>query len=128
MRNQRLAPARASAPAVDCATAQVSVVQWTMFGLHAWPVRSADAAALFRWTLFFSRAKPLIAMAMALLFTSRIASTPPSNHCRATFMPTSALFWWSAWRISTGRPRAAAPKSCTACRAMTTTFGPLMSR
>ena len=87
-----------------------------------------DAAALFRWTLFFSRASPLMAMAMALLLTSRIASTPWSNHCRATFTPTSGLFWWSACRISTLRPRAAAPKSCTACRATTTTFGPLMSR
>ena len=129
MRNQRLAPARASAPPVDCAFAQVSVVQWTMFGEQAGPVRSAEAAPLFRWTLFFSRTSPFTAMAMALLFTSRMASTPSrSNHCRATFMPTSGLFWWSAWRISTVRPRAAAPKSCAACRASTTQFGPLMSR
>jgi hypothetical protein len=99
-----------------------------MLGLHAGPVSSADAAALFRWTLFLSRARPLMAMAMALLLTSRIASTPWSNHWRATFTPTSALRWWSARRTSTDKPRAAAPKSCTAWRAMTTTFGPLMSR
>ena len=99
-----------------------------MLGPQPGPVRSEEAPPLFRWTLFFSCASLVTARAMALLFTSRMASTPWSNHWRAMLTPTSALFWWSAWMISTVMPRAAAPKSCTAWRAVTTQFGPLMSR
>jgi hypothetical protein len=44
------------------------------------------------------------------------------------FTPMSASRWWSVCRISTDKPRAAAPKSCAAWRAMTTTLGPPMSR
>lgn len=89
---------------------------------------SDDAAPELMCALFFSRASTFSAKAMPLLLTSVMASTPSrSNHCRATFRPTSALFWWSACRISTLKPLAV-PKSCTAWRAAATAPGPVMSR
>src|SRR5262245_36023157 len=50
-----------------------------------------------------------------------------SIQVRTMLEPTSGLFWWSALRISTLSPLAAASKSSTARRAATTEPGPVRS-
>ncbi len=71
----------------------------------------------------FSRITWLTASATAEFGTSTTAATPSrSTQARATAAPMSALFWWSANRISTfGAPGpAAAMKSSAAICAATT--------
>ena len=98
-----------------------------MLGVQRGPVRSEVAAVLLMWTLFFSRQMSFTASATEEVVTSRITSTPSrSIHWRAMLEPTSGLFWWSANRISTLKPRG--PKSCTAWRAQTAEDWPEMSR
>ena len=100
-----------------------------MFGLHHLPVRSADAAPVTSNALSRSIAWVRTASAMAVLFTSAMASTASrSNHWRATPAPTSGFCWWSAARISTRKPFASGWKSSTACFAASTEVGPELSR
>ncbi len=67
-----------------------------------------------------------MASATALLDTSRTRSTPSrSNHWRAIWLPTSALFWWSPTSTSTAKPRAAGPNSSTAWRTQATEVAPV---
>src|ERR687897_954652 len=86
-----------SALPVPLASSHVSYVQCTVFGEHALPVRSDDAADEITSAFFLSRVIWLTASATPEFGTSRIMSTlSASYHCRAICEPTSALFWWSA--------------------------------
>ena len=78
------------------------------------------------WIRSFSLAMEFIASATALLETSRTTSTPSrSNHCRAIWLPTSALFWWSPTSNSTAKPRAAGSNSSIAWRTQATEVAPV---
>ena len=86
-----------------------------MFGEHALPVRSEDAAPETRNALPLSFVIWLTASATPEFGTSTITSTlSVSYHWRAIAEPTSGLFWWSAETISTLMPRFSMPESSTA--------------
>ena len=73
-----------------------------MFGEHALPVRSDDAAPDTRNALPLSFVIWLTASATPEFGTSTMTSTlSVSYHWRAIAEPTSGLFWWSAETIST---------------------------
>src|ERR671912_531074 len=104
MKNHESAPPFTRAFPVPLASAHVSYVQCTVFGEHALPVRSDEAAEDTRNAFFLSRVIWLTASATPEFGTSTITSTlSASYHCRAICEPTSALFWWSAEMISTFR-------------------------
>src|SRR5215813_7238085 len=110
MKNQEAPPVLTMALPVPLASAQVSYVQWTVFGEHALPVRSEVAADDTTKALPLSRVIWLTARATPEFGTSTITSTlSASYHCRAICEPTSGLFWWSAEMISTFRPFLSAP-------------------
>ncbi len=75
------------------ASAQVSYVQWTVFGVQAFPVRSEVAAPESMNTLFLSAVILAMASATPEFGTSTIASTwSTSYHLVAMPEPTSGLF------------------------------------
>ncbi len=127
MKNQLSPPARTIAPPEDVASVKVSKAQTMVLGLHCSPV-SATAVALEVWkTRSFWRQIWAVASATEEFGTSQIMSTPSlSIHLRAMLAPISALFWWSANRMSTSKPWS--PKSCTAWRAQITEVMPVVSR
>ncbi len=77
---------------------------------------------------FFSAATGITASAVELETRSAIASTfSSSNHFRAAFEATSALFWWSELTMTIGLPSTLPPKSSAAICAATTEPGPARS-
>src|SRR5215813_15591485 len=121
MKNHVSPPVLTIALPVPFASIHVSYVQWIVFGEHALPVRSEEAAPETRKAFPLSLVIWLTASATPELGTSTITSTlSVSYHWRAMAEPTSALFWWSAETISTFIPFLSAPKSSTAMRAATT--------
>ena len=99
-----------------------------MFGEHAEPVRSEEAAPETRNALPLSFVIWLTASATPEFGVSTITSTlSVSYHWRATAEPTSGLFWWSAETISTLIPRFSMPESSTAILAATTEPAPARS-
>src|SRR5215210_8147447 len=112
---------------VPLASAQVTKVQCTVFGLHLLPFRSDAAPAETISTLFFSRVTSATASDTEEVGTSRMRSAPSwSYHFRAIEEPLSGLFWWSAETISALMPLSAALKSSTAILAATTEPEPEM--
>src|SRR6185503_13284157 len=100
---------------VPLASIHVSYVQCTVFGVHALPVRSDEAAPDTRNTFPLSFVIWFTANATPEFGTSTITSTlSVSYHWRAIAEPTSGLFWWSAETISTLTPRFSIPESSTA--------------
>jgi hypothetical protein len=84
-----------------------------------------EPAPEMRNTPLFSAVMSATASATDEVGTSTMASTPSASyHSRATLLPTSGLFWWSAETISTFSPLSAAPKSSTAMRVATTEPSP----
>ncbi len=82
------------APPVPFASIHVSYVQWIVFGEHALPVRSDDAAPETRNAFPLSLVIWLTASATPEFGTSTITSTlSVSYHWRAIAEPTSGLFW-----------------------------------
>ena len=98
------------------ASIAVSKVQCVMLGVHSLPLSAAEPTLFASMTLSRSRTRLFTASAIAELLNSSSASTPWSSHWRAIPAPMSALFWWSAVRTSTCRPRLPAV-SAIACRA-----------
>jgi hypothetical protein len=93
MKNQLSPPVFTTALPVPLASAHVSYVQCTVFGEHALPVRSDEAAEDTTNALPLSRVIWLTASATPEFGTSRIRSTlSASYHWRAIWEPTSALF------------------------------------
>ncbi len=99
-----------------------------MFGEHAEPVRSEEAAPETRNALPFSLVIWLTASATPEFGVSTITSTlSVSYHWRAIAEPTSGLFWWSAEMTSTLTPRFSMPESSTAILAAATEPAPARS-
>ena len=93
MKNHVSAPPFTSALPVPLASAHVSYVQWTVFGEHALPVRSDEAADEMRKAFFLSRVIWFTARATPEFGTSTMTSTlSASYHLLAICEPTSALF------------------------------------
>lgn len=129
MKYHEVPPRFMIAEPVDSARHQVSRAQWTVLGLQALPVMSAEAGPLARNTLSLARMKSDAPRAMALWFTSVTASMPSrSIHWRMMFTPTSVFCWWSAATTSTLMPRWSTPESATAWRTQATAVSPLVSR
>ncbi len=83
------------------------------------------AAPLLRKAVSLSEVTCCTASATEEVGTSTITSTPSSSiHWRATFEPTSGLFWWSADSTSIGMSLTLPPKSSTAILAASTEPGP----
>src|SRR5690242_7172299 len=102
MKNHELPPCLVIAVPVPFASIHVSYVKWTVFGVHALPVRSDEPGPDARKTLFLSLVICDTASATPELGTSTMTSTPSASYQRrAIDEPTSGLFWWSAETIST---------------------------
>src|SRR5713226_6096220 len=114
MKNHVSPPVFTTELPVPFASAHVSYVQWIVLGEHALPVRSDDAAEETMNALPLSRVIWLTASATPELGTSRMRSTfSASYHWRASWEPTSALFWRPASTLSTLRPSQVTPSPTT---------------
>ena len=123
-----LPPAVSTALPVEKDVPQLSGVKWTVLRLQDAPVSTGEAAPVMSTALSLPSATELTAKAIAVLFTSAMASTPSSpNHCRAMEEATSALRRWSAVFISTVKPCCSGWKSSMACLAASTVVGPELS-